>query len=117
MLSAMWSELAQVHFRSFPSDILLRWDGDVTLRAAFLNSLKVRSESDADADSESHAIVQLIMSVRITYGAQHSTCQSPPTYYNCVVSRRLHIFARAARAVSWTWPCRLRTICGALSQL
>lgn len=29
-----------VHFRSFPSDTLLRWDGDVTLRAAFFNSLK-----------------------------------------------------------------------------
>ncbi|CAL8471512.1 g11054 [Coccomyxa elongata] len=29
-----------VHFRSFPSDTLLRWDGDITLRAAFFNSLK-----------------------------------------------------------------------------
>ena len=66
----MWiAELAQVHFRSFPSDILLRWDGDVTLRAAFLDSLKVRNEIATDADSESHAIVQLNTSVRMTYGS------------------------------------------------
>lgn len=30
-----------MHFRSFPSDTLLRWDGEITLRAAFFNSLKV----------------------------------------------------------------------------
>lgn len=33
---------AQVHFRSLPSDVLLRWDGEQTLRASFFNSLKVR---------------------------------------------------------------------------
>lgn len=32
--------LVQVHFRAFP-DVLLKWDGDSTLRAAYFNSLKV----------------------------------------------------------------------------
>ena len=34
----------QVHYRSFPADALLRWDGADTLRASFFNSLKVHAE-------------------------------------------------------------------------
>ena len=34
--------IMQVHFRAFPSDLLLRWEGEQTLRAAYFNSLKVR---------------------------------------------------------------------------
>ncbi len=33
---------AQVHFRSFPADRLLRWEGEASLCAAFFNSLKAR---------------------------------------------------------------------------
>jgi len=33
---------APVHFRSFPADRLLRWEGEASLCAAFFNSLKAR---------------------------------------------------------------------------
>ena len=32
----------QIHFRAFPTDVLLRWEGEQTLRAAHFNSMKVR---------------------------------------------------------------------------
>ena len=35
------SPRAQVHFRAFPSNLLLQWEGEQTLRAAYFNSLKV----------------------------------------------------------------------------
>ena len=34
----------QIHYRSFPTNELLRWDGADTLRASFFNSLKVRHQ-------------------------------------------------------------------------
>lgn len=33
---------AQIHFRDYPKDVLLQWQGDQTLRTTFMNSLKVR---------------------------------------------------------------------------
>jgi hypothetical protein len=32
----------QVHFRAFPTAVLLPWEGEQALRAAYLNSLKAK---------------------------------------------------------------------------
>lgn len=37
----MHASCMQIHFRAFPADVLLRWEGEQTLRAAHFNSMKV----------------------------------------------------------------------------
>ncbi len=94
--------LLQIHFRDFPSDTLLAWEGSQSLLQAYLNSLK---EAAVICSGNAAAILQM------TQQSQQSLWTSVeaadlPAYQRVVSSLQLTPKARGSRSA--TVPVRLQ---------